>query len=143
VLLPVVGLVRRMDLVEVIGAALVARAAGASQRQLAAELGLARSTLRGWLGRFIAHAEPIRAHFTRLAIWLDARTDPPPPRGSPLADAVEAIGLAAIVAARRFGPTSPWQLAAGASGGLLLAPAGRSPGGPGASNTSPPFPAWW
>src|SRR6266511_1750624 len=39
VLLPTVGLLRRLDLVEVIGAALLARARQASLRRVAAELG--------------------------------------------------------------------------------------------------------
>jgi hypothetical protein len=131
VLLPTVVLLRRMDLVEVIGAALLARAEQASLRQVAAELGVPLGTVRGWLGRMIEHAELVRAHFMRLAVWLDPRADPPAPRGSPLADAVEAIGMAAVVAARRFGPTNPWRLAAGATGGRLLC------------NTSPLFPAPW
>jgi hypothetical protein len=49
VLLPVVALVRRADLVEVIGAALAARAAGAGCRRIAAGLGRPVDTVRGWL----------------------------------------------------------------------------------------------
>lgn len=139
-LLPTVALLRRMDLVEVIGQALLARAAQASLRQVADELGVPLSTVRGWLGRMAERAELVRAHFTRLALWLDPRADPPGPRGSPLADAVEAIGMAAVAAARRFGPTStsPWRLAAGATGGRLLAPLA-----PVGCNTSALFPAGW
>lgn len=133
VLLPTVALLRRMDLVEVIGQALLARARKASLRRIAGELGVPLSTVRGWLGRMAERAELVRAHFTRLAVWLDPRADPPGPRGSPLADAVEAIGVAAVVAARRLGPASadPWRLAAGATGGRLLC------------NTSPLFAAGW
>jgi hypothetical protein len=142
VLLPTVGLLRRMDLVEVIGQALLARAGQASLRRIAGELGVPLSTVRGWLGRMAQpeRAEWVRAHFTRLALWLDPRADPPGPRGSPLADAVEAIGVAAVVAARRLGPASadPWRLAAGATGGCLLAPLARV-----GCNTSPPFAARW
>lgn len=134
-LLPTVGLLRRMDLVEVIGQALLARARNASLRRIAGELGVPLSTVRGWLGRMAQpeRAERVRVHFTRLAVWLDPRADPPGPRGSPLADAVEAIGVAAVVAARRFGPASadPWRLAAGATGGRLLC------------NTSPLFAGPW
>jgi hypothetical protein len=50
------------------------------------------------------------------------------PRATPLADAVEALGLAASAAVRRFGwtGTSPWRIIAAISRGLLLA---RLPGG--------------
>ena len=146
VLLPTVGLLRRLDLVEVIGAALLARARQASLRQVAAELGVPLSTVRGWLDRMTGErAELVRAHFTRLALWLDPSVEAPEPRGSPLADAVEAIGIAAVAAARRLGstgpasaPGGPWRLAAGATGGRLLAPLAL-----GASNTSSLFPAPW
>lgn len=132
VLLPVVGLLRRLDAAEVIGAALLARAGQRSLRQIAAWLGVPLSTARGWLGRFAARAVLIWAHFARLAAWLDPSVAVPEPRGSPLVDAVEAIGIAAVAAARRLGAhTGPFEFAAGASGGRLLC------------NTSAPFPAPW
>ena len=84
VLLPTVGLLRRVDLAEVIGAALLARARQASHRQIAAWLGVPLSTVRGWLGRMAERVELVRAHFTRLAVWLDPSADAPKPRGSPL-----------------------------------------------------------
>jgi hypothetical protein len=145
VLLPTVGLLRRVDLAEVIGAALLARACQASHRQIAVELGVPLSTVRGWLGRMAERAELVRAHFTRLAVWLDPSVDAPKPRGSPLGDAVEAIGTATVAAARRFGPggpASPWRLAAGATGGRLLAPLALQ-AGTSTSNTSSLFPAPW
>jgi Domain of unknown function (DUF6431) len=131
VLLPVVALGRRLDLAEVIGAALAARAAGAGHRRVAAGLGLPASTVRGWLRRFAARAELLRGHFTALAYRLDPELGPITPRGSPLADAVAAIGVAAAAAVRRWGPAEPWAVAAGASGGWLL------------GNTSPLFAAGW
>jgi hypothetical protein len=142
VLLPTVGLLRRVDVAEVVGAALLARARQASLRQIAVGLGVPLSTVRGWLGRMTGErAELVRAHFARLAVWLDPSVDAPEPRGSPLGDAVEAIGVAAVAAARRFGsrgPGSAWRLAAGATGGRLLAPLALS-----TSNTSSPFPVPW
>jgi hypothetical protein len=147
VLLPTVGLLRRLDVAEVIGAALLARAGQASLRQIAVGLGVPLSTVRGWLERMAERAELVQAHFTRLAVWLDPSADAPKPRGSPLGDAVEAIGVAAVAAARRFGsrgpgsaPGGPWRLAAGATGGRLLAPLALSPS---TGNTSSPFPVWW
>jgi Homeodomain-like domain len=132
VLLPVVGLLRRLDAAEVIGAALLARAGGRSLRQIAAWLGVPLSTVRGWLGRFAARAALIWGHFARLAAWLDPSVAVPEPRGSPLVGAVEAIGVAAVAAARRLGAhAGPFQFASGASGGRLLC------------NTSAPFPAPW
>ena len=132
VLLPVVGLLRRLDAAEVIGAALLARAGGRSLRRIAAWLGVPLSTVRGWLGRFAARAALIAGHFARLAAWLDPSVAVPEPRGSPLAGAVEAIGVAAVAAARRLGAhAGPFQFASGASGGRLLC------------NTSAPFPAQW
>jgi hypothetical protein len=140
VLLPVVGLLRRMDVAEVIGAALLARAGKRSLRQIAAWLGVPLSTVRGWLGRFVQRAELIWGHFARLAAWLDPGMAVPEPRGSPLVDAVAAIGVAAAAATRRLGAhAGPFEFAAGATGGRLLAPALQ----PGSSNTSAPFPTLW
>lgn len=119
VLLPVSCLLRRLDAVEVIGAALLAKAAGSGHRPIAATLGRPATTVRGWLRRFAAAAEALRVAFTRLALALDPGSSPPPPAGSAFADAV---GAAAAAAVRRFGPRSPWWLAAAASGGRLLAP---------------------
>src|SRR5205823_12401014 len=67
VLLTVLALVRRVDLAEVTGEALVRAAAGAGHRTIAGVLGVPPSTARGWLRRFAARAQKIRAHFTGLA----------------------------------------------------------------------------
>jgi hypothetical protein len=116
----------------VIGQALLARAQGRGHRVIARELGVPATTVRGWLRRFASRAELVRGHFTRLACWLDPQVGPIEPRGSPVGDAVEAIGVAAVAAARRFGPgLGPWGFASGATGGRLLA------------NTTAPFPALW
>jgi hypothetical protein len=65
-------------------------------------------------------------------VWLDPQAGPICPRGSPLADAVEAIGTAAVAAARRLGPAlGPFEFASGATGGRLL------------GNTNAPFPVPW
>lgn len=120
VLLPVVALLRRHDLVEVIGTALVANAAGIGHRRIAARHGVPEETVRGWLRRFRGRAVEIREHFTRLAHRLGADLSVVLPRASPVADAVEAIGVAAQAAAERFGSTPVWEFAAGASAGRLL-----------------------
>lgn len=129
VLLPVTMLVRRRDLVAVIGEALRARHLdGASRRVVAAGVGVHPDTVRGWLRRFASQAEEIRVVFTSLAHRLDAGLGPMGSRGSPPVDALEAIGVAAGAATRRLGPAPLWEFVAGASGGRLL------------SNTSCPLP---
>lgn len=124
VLLPVVALVRRADAAVVIGQALVAKAAGAGFRRIAAGVGAPVETVRGWLRRFAGRVEGVRAVFTR---WLRAlAVDPvlPEPAGGAWADAVTAILAASRVAAGRFafGTVAPWELAVAVSGGRLLAP---------------------
>jgi hypothetical protein len=135
VLLPVFALVRRADVVEVIGAALAAKAAGAGARVIASGLGRPVETVRGWLRVFSRRAELLRCWFTGLLVDVGVDPVPPAPAGSPFADAVAAV-VGAVVAARsrwpEVGAVSPWQLAAAASSGRLLAPSW-----PGAvSNTS-------
>ncbi|MBW3577082.1 MAG: helix-turn-helix domain-containing protein [Actinobacteria bacterium] len=127
VLLPALMLLRRADGAEVIGRGLELCARGWSRRRIVRELGLPRSTVRGWLSRLAEVADTIRAHFTRWALWLDAGLSRIEPSGSPLSDAVTAIA----VAARAAGSGSPWMFASAATDGQLL------------SNTSSPFPAPW
>jgi hypothetical protein len=115
--------------VEVIGAALVAKQQGAGHRRIAGEVGVPATTVRGWLRRFAAKAEFLRARFVALAVGLDRDLGRIEPRGSPMADALEAIGVAAAAAARRFGSWPVWWFASGATAGRLLA------------NTNSPFPA--
>ena len=128
VLVPEDTLLRRRDGVEVIGAALVAKAQGQGHRRIAAHLGRVASTVRGWLRRFGLRASAIREHFTRWAYALGPVHDRRWAGGSAFCDAVEAIGVAGVVAVRRFGPRSPWLLASVLTAGRLLC------------NTSSPFP---
>jgi hypothetical protein len=113
-------LVRRRDGVEVIGAALVAKAAGQGHRRAARDLDRHPSTVRGWLRRFTYSAEAIRSSFTALAHSLDPLLGPLVPADSPLADALEAIASAARAATVRLGPRAPWPFASAASAGALL-----------------------
>lgn len=122
VLLPVCTLARRADGVEVIGSALLGKAAGLGHRMLAAQVGRAPSTVRGWLRRFAARADDLRMFFTRLLHQLDPAPVPVVPTGSLFADALEVLGRAASAASRLFGPNEPWTFASAATGGLLLAP---------------------
>ena len=131
--MPVVCLLRRVDAVAVIGAALLAKATGQGHRPIAARLGRPATTVRDWLRRFAARAGALRALFTALALRLDPGLDPPPPAGSVVADAVAAIGSATSAATRRFGPRPPWPRVAVATSGRLLSP--------GSINTSSPWAA--
>jgi hypothetical protein len=124
VLLPVMCLLRRADVVTVIGAALVAKAGGLGHRVIAAALGLPASTVRGWLRRAAAVAGQVRAVLAGLAAGLGAEFEVPGPAGSPVADLVALAGAVAAAAARRLGPCEPWRLLAAATGGRLLAPEG-------------------
>jgi hypothetical protein len=126
VLLPASGLWRRADEVSVIGSALLAKAAGAGHRVIAAALGRPASTVRGWLRRFTARTEAVRVLFTGLLHALDPQAAPVPPAGSGFTDALEALGRAGSAAVRRLGAASPWEFAATASGGHLLAPPASS-----------------
>lgn len=123
VLMAVSCLLRRADAVEVIGAALTAKAAGQGHRRIAAGLGLPVSTVRGWLRAFGCDAEGIRAVFTALLAVLDPLTGPIRPAGSLFADAVEVIGACAAAARRRLGvvgAVSAWQLCSAVTGGRVL-----------------------
>ena len=127
VLLPLTVLSRRVDVTEVIGAGLVAKAAGLGHRRIAVMLNRPEATVRGWLRRFGQRAEWVRAGFTALAVDVDAATPPPVAAGSGFADAVAAV-LAATAAVMARWPglrftASPWQVAAAVSHGGLLGPA--------------------
>lgn len=126
VLLAAAWLLRRGDAVSVIGAALLAKAAGAGHLRIAAVLGRPACTVRGWLRRFGARAEDVRVLFTRLLHSLDPQAGPLVPRGSVFADALEALGRAGAAGSRRLAPRPPWEFASWATGGLLLAPPAKT-----------------
>jgi hypothetical protein len=125
VLLPVFALLRRADLVEVIGAALSAKAAGSGVRPIAARLGRPVETVRGWLRTFASRADALRVWFTRLHVEIGVDPVPPAATRTAFADAVAAV-LGAVSAARsrwpRVGEVSPWWWASAASAARLLAP---------------------
>jgi hypothetical protein len=125
VLLPVVALLRRADLAEVVGVALAAKAEGLGARAVAALLGRPVDTVRGWLRRFGSRAETVRQFFTGLLV--DVAPDPVMPAAARtvFADAVAAVvGAAVAVLARwpRLGEVSVWQAAAAVTNGRLLCP---------------------
>jgi hypothetical protein len=120
VLLPEVVLLRRQDEVVVIGEAIEASVAGEGCRSIASRLGVPADTVRGWLRRFVGRAELIRALFTRCAVVLDPLLGSVLPAGSGVADALEAVAVAARAWVLRFGPRPVWQIVSRLSAGALL-----------------------
>lgn len=128
VLLPVTVLLRRADPAEVIGAALVARAAGHGHRRIAVWLGVPAGTVRGWLRRMGARLEVVRVHFMVVARLAGVDLAVPKALGSPWRDALAALGAATAAVRSRFGAAgvigavTAWQVAAASSGSRLLSP---------------------
>jgi hypothetical protein len=121
----VFALLRRADVVTVIGAALAAKAAGAGVRTIAAGVGRPVDTVRGWLRCFAGRAEAVRLVFTALLVGVGVDPVPPAAMGSVFADAVAAIAGASVAVRSRWsevGAVPAWLLAAAVSGGRLLAP---------------------
>ncbi|MGH2860929.1 MAG: helix-turn-helix domain-containing protein [Solirubrobacteraceae bacterium] len=126
VLLPDVCLAGRKDAVEVIGEALLA---GEGYRLVAERLGVPAETVRDWRQRFRSGAETVAAHFLWWARALDGSLGPLVSQGSPVADAVEAIGVCTRVASLVLERRAPWSWVSALTGGGLLA-----------INTDPPWP---
>ncbi len=125
VLLPASVLLRRADVVTVIGQALVAKADGRGHRSIAVLIDVPPSTVRGWLRRIGAVAEQVLAVLAVVAAELGTDFTPPVATVGPVAAVVEMLGALSAAMARRLGGScSPWRLAAVLTGGRLLAPSG-------------------
>jgi len=125
VLLPVLALLRRADLAEVIGKALVARACGTGQRPIAAQLGRPPDTVRGWLRRFAERANGLRVLFTLVLVAVSPDPQVPAATGSAVGDAVAAVVAAWMAVVGwwpQIGAVSPWQVASAVTSGGMLAP---------------------
>ena len=128
VLLPDVCFAQRRYAAEVIGEALLS-VGREGYRRAGERLGVPGETVRDWRRRFRSRPELVAAHFLRWARALDVSLDPPAGRGSPVADALEAIGVCTRVASLVLGRRAPWLwVSALTAGGLLLV------------NTEPPWP---
>lgn len=106
VLLHVALAARRADAAEVIASAVEAKiAAGWGHRKIAASLGRAASTVRGWLRAFAACADRITERFTALVLRdaPDAAVVWPAPAGRAPATALSALLAYAAGLDRRFG----------------------------------------
>jgi hypothetical protein len=118
VLLPAWAVARRRDGAEVIGEALLAKAQGEGHRKIAARLDRPSGTVRGWLRAFARRAELVGRSARRWAHAIDGSAlDHTRPAGSPLTDAVDALGTVAMACRLRLRtPASPWELAVALTG---------------------------
>lgn len=119
---------RRLDVVDVIGAALELAIAGAGMRTVAARLGLAHSTARDWRRRHRARAPALLAHLGAVAVSLGAELRDLP--AGVEAAALHALGAICEQASRRLPGrlAAPWRLWNAICGGWPLG-----------TNTSPPL----
>ena len=144
VLLPVTVLAWRAYSVEVIGAALAARAGGRGHRLIGVRLGVPAATVRGWLRVVSGRLEATRLFLLQVARRAGVDQSVPKALGCPWRDLLAALGAAATAVTGRFGPVgvlglvTAWQVAAACSAGRLLSP-GWPPVRPGAGcNTGYP-----
>ena len=106
---------------EVVHAALLAAAAGRGHRAVAAELDLPADTVRGWLRTAHAVAEDIRTRSVQVIVALDQDRMPQAVRPNRLGNALDALGTAARLVARRWQLRAPlWQVAHVITRGALL-----------------------
>lgn len=120
------SLPRRRDTIDVIGAALLAHAQGEGHRPIARRLAVPEGTVRGWLRRARRNAEWLRAWATVIAHNCDPELPPILPTGSPVGDAVEALGTAVSTMKRRLGgERSGWRAIVAITHGQLLAARSR------------------
>ena len=123
-LLPAVSLPRRRDAAEVIGRALVWKAAGVGHRTIAARLERPPGTVRGWRRAAGRRAKVLERCGTLWTIALGEQTARPGPGPSrpPLYRAMNALGSAAIAWRLRFWEPNlcPWQVIGCLTAGGLL-----------------------
>lgn len=114
---------RQADAAEVIGAGLEIAALGMGHRQVAAHLGLAEGTVRGWLRAFAGRTEDIRRYFNVALVALADAPVMPDATPSTLADAVSAVTAAHQAASAKWPQMltlSRREFAGRAIGGRLL-----------------------
>jgi hypothetical protein len=128
VLLPVTVLLRRAYAVEVIGAALVARAVGLGHRRIAEQLGVPATTVRGWLRVLGARVAAVRTWLLQVAHRAGVDQAVPKARSSAWGDLLAALEAATVAVRGRFGlfgilgPVTVWQVGCACSAGRLLSP---------------------
>jgi transposase-like protein len=123
VLLPADVPPRHADTLEVVLNGLLAAQHGGGCRTIAADLGVPVDTVRAWLRRVRGRAESVQRVATLRAHELDPMLDPILPTGSPLGDALNALGHAAAATRCRLGMAgTPAQHIGLITAGRLLAP---------------------
>jgi hypothetical protein len=133
VLLPVTLLLRRAYAADVIGAALLARAAGRGHRRVGAELGVPAATVRGWLRVMAGRLDGVRTLLLQVAHRAGVDIIVPEALGCPWRDLLAALGAATAAVTGRFGPVgvlgpvTAWHVAVACSSGRLLAPGWPTP----------------
>jgi hypothetical protein len=120
-LIPSFLLLRRLDPVAAIGAAVTRSISGVGLRSVATLLDVPHTTARDWRRRFRARAPALAAGFSSLAVALGG--DAPVLAAGPEVAALQALGSAWLQARQRFGASvpGPFALASVVSGGELLA----------------------
>ena len=128
VLLPGSVLLRRAYTAEVIWAALEAKAAGVGHRVIASRAGIAGCTVRRWLAVMGGRVEAVRGWFLGVAVAVGVDVLIPPATGTPVGDALAAVGAARAAIVSRFaagavvGSVTAVAVAVACSGGRLLSP---------------------
>ena len=121
-------LLRRAYAAEVIGAALLARAAGRGHRCSGAALKVPAATVRGWLRVAAGRLDAVRVALLQAAVRAGVDMRVPETLGCPWRDLLAALGVATAAVTGRFGPVgvlgavTAWQVAVACSSGRLLAP---------------------
>jgi hypothetical protein len=131
VLLPAAWLPRRLDEVDVIGAALLGAGCGAGHRRLADRLDRPDGTVRGWLRAARQRAGWVHAQLATVGARLpDHHLGAAVPPPTPLGEVVETAGRVASAYRRHLGTglLPAWQLLNQLTDGRLLAPAATAPG---------------
>ena len=103
-LLPVTVLLRRAYAVEVIGAAVVARADGAGHRRIGEAVGVPAATVRGWLRRIGTRLETTRGYLLQVVVRAGVDRLVPKAQGSPWRDLLAGLAAATAAVTSRFGP---------------------------------------
>ena len=142
VLLPVTVLLRRAYAADVIGAALLARAAGRGHRSIGLALKVPAATVRGWLRVMAGRLDATRVRLLQVARRVGVDIAVPEALGCPWRDLLAALGTATAAVTGRFGPVgvlgpvTAWQVAVACSAGRLLAPGWPPPDRGGTRNTT-------
>ncbi len=101
---------RRAYAADLVGQALVAAAGGRGHRLIARKLAVPGGTVRGWIRRARRPAGQLRAAGIQAVVALDPDALPAQSRPNELANALDALGAAAMALGDRFGVqhASPW-----------------------------------